>query len=106
MKIALNIIGILIFFLTKFATRKDKDAPVSASFWLKDNWEQLIAVALFDVALMLLVFTGGLQLSFEKLTVIPAWLQVTGDGAVCFAVGAFIAWAAYTGYKKIVLDKR
>jgi hypothetical protein len=106
MKILLNILGILIFFFTKLAGRKDKTEPLSVKFWIKDNFEQLIVVALIDVALMLLLVTGGLKLSFEKLPNIPNWLQVVGDGAACLLIGAFLAYAGYEAYKKIVLDKR
>jgi Kef-type K+ transport system membrane component KefB len=107
MKIALNIIGILIFFLVRLAGRKDKDAPLSIKFWLKDNWEQLAAVVLFDVALMLLVFQGGLQFNFEKIApMLPKGVQLAGDAAMCFLVGLLFAWGIYAGYKKMVIDKR
>jgi hypothetical protein len=107
MKIALNIIGILIFFLVRLAGRKDKDSPFSIRFWLKDNWEQLAAVVLFDVALMLLVFQGGLQFNFEKIApMLPEGVQLAGDAAMCFLVGLLFAWGIYSGYKKMVIDKR
>lgn len=107
MKILLNILGILIFFFARFAGRKDKDAPVSAKFWLKDNWEQLVVVALFDVALMLLVIEGGLKFNFEKLApMLPDGVQLAGDLALCFLVGLLFAWGFYVGYKKVVLEKR
>jgi hypothetical protein len=102
MKILLNVLGILIFFLNRFAGRKDKTAPVTAKFWLKDNWEQLVCVGLIDVALMLLVFQGGLQVNFERLApMLPEGVQLTGDSAVCLLVGMIFSWAGYVGYKKL-----
>lgn len=107
MKIALNIIGIAIFFLVRLGGRKNTATPLSIKFWLKDNWEQLAAVILIDVALMLLVFQGGLQFNFEKLApMLPDGVQLAGDAALCFAVGALFAWGVYVGYKKMVLEKR
>jgi hypothetical protein len=105
MKILLNVLGILIFFFVRLQGR-DKSIPFSIKFWVKDNWEQLVTISLIDVALMILVFTGGLQLSFEKLPSIPDWLQLTGDGFVCLLVGALISYLGYEAYKKLVLDKR
>lgn len=103
MKIALNVIGILIFFFVKLAGRKDKSSPLSIQFWLKDNWEQLIAVSLIDVALMLLVFQGGLQVNFEKLApMLPDGVQLVGDGAICLLIGMIFSFVGYEGYKKIM----
>jgi hypothetical protein len=106
MKIALNIIGIAIFFLVRLGGRKDKTTPFSVKFWLKDNWEQLVAILLVDVALMLLVFQGGLQFNFEKIApMLPDGVQLAGDSALCFLVGSLFAWLVYVAYKKAVLDK-
>lgn len=106
MKILLNILGVCIFFLNRFAGRKDKDAPVSAKFWLKDNWEQLLAVSLFDVALMLLVINGGLEFNFEKIApMLPEGVKLAGDLALCFLVGLIFAWLVYVGYKKMIQGK-
>lgn len=102
MKILLNVIGIAIFFLNRFSGRKNKDAPVSVSYWLKDNWEQLLIVALFDVALMLLVFFGGLEFNFERIApMLPDGVKLVGDSALCFLVGLVFAWVTYVGYKKL-----
>jgi hypothetical protein len=107
MKIALNVIGILIFFLVRLSGRKDKGSELSIKFWLKDNWEQLSAVVLFDVALILLVFQGGLKFNFEKIApMLPDGVQLIGDAALCFLVGLFFAWGVYVGYKKMVIEKR
>jgi len=106
MKWILNIIGIAIFFLVRFGNRKDKSKEASATFWLKDNWAQLIAVLLFEVGLMLLFGEGGLNISFEKIEWLPAWLQIIGDSATAFVIGLLGAWLAYVGYKKILLEKR
>jgi len=105
MKIILNIIGILIFFLNRFSGRKDKTKAPSLAFWLKDNWGELTIIALFDVALMMLVFQGGLEFNFEKLTMLPDGIQLAGDGALCFIIGLILSWGAYVGYQKLFKSK-
>lgn len=106
MKVVLNILGVLIFFFVKLSGRKNRETPLSIKYWFKDNWEQLIAIALFDIALMLLVFQGGLQFNFEKIApMLPDGVQLAGDSALCFLVGLFFAWGVYAGYKKMVFKK-
>lgn len=106
MKTLLNTLGILIFFLVKLSGRTDRDKPLSIQYWLKDNWEQLIAILLVDISLMLLVFQGGLQFNFEKIApMLPDGVQLAGDGALCFLVGLVFAWAVYNGYKAMMFKK-
>ena len=105
MKIIFNVLGILIFFFIRLGGR-DKTIPFSAKFWLKDNWEQLVAVVLFDIALMLLVIEGGLEFNFEKIApMLPDGVQLAGDSALCFLVGLVFAWGVYVGYKKFIQGK-
>ena len=106
MKIILNVIGIVIFFLSRFSNRKDKTTEPSIKFWFKDNWEQLITIGLFDVALMILASKQALNIDFSKLTFLPDWLQLVGDVALFFVIGLLGAYLAYEGYQKRVIDKR
>ena len=106
MTVILNIIGVLIFFLSRFQGRTDKTKSASLSFWLKDNWGELVIIALFDVALMMLVFIGGIELNFDKIApMLPDGVKLAGDGAMCFVIGLFIAWLFYKGYQKIIKKK-
>jgi Kef-type K+ transport system membrane component KefB len=106
MKILLNALGILIFFLNRYAGRTDKAQPFSGKKWLSENWEQLTIVALFDVALMLLVINGGLEFNFEKIApMLPEGVKLAGDLSLCFLVGLLFAWLVYVGYKKMVKGK-
>jgi hypothetical protein len=106
MKILINILGIITFFWVRFTNRTDKTAEPSLKFWLKDNYEQLVCIGLIDIALMLLVFQGGLKVSFEKLPGLPDWIQLIGDGAMYYLVGLVFSYFAYEAYKKLVIDKR
>lgn len=106
MKIFINVIGILIFFINRYAGRKDKTKDPNIKYWLKDNWEQLTVIALFDIALMILMSKEGLNIDFSKLEFLPNWLQFTGDLAFSFVLGVAGAWLAYCAYKKLIIDKR
>ena len=106
MKILLNVLGILIFFLNRYAGRTDKAQPFSGNKWLKENWEQLTIVAFFDVALMLLVINGGLEFNFEKIApMLPEGVKLAGDLSLCFLVGLLFSWLVYVGYKKIIKER-
>lgn len=106
MEVILNIIGITIFFLNRLANRRNRESPLSAKFWFRDNWEQVGIIVLFDVALMLLVFQGGLEFNFDKLApMMPEGMQLAGDSALCFVVGLFLAKGCYEGYKKLFKNK-
>ena len=106
MKVLLNALGILIFFLNRYAGRTDKTEPFSGKKWLKENWEQLTIIALFDVALMLLVINGGLEFNFEKIApMLPEGVKLAGDLSLCFLVGLLFSWLVYVGYKKMVKGK-
>ncbi len=106
LKIILNVLGIVTFFWVRFANRTDKVKEPTIGFWLKDNFEQLIGIALLDIAIIMLVLTGGLQLSFEKIQTLPDWVQINGDRAVYYFTGLIFALLGYEAVKKLILDKK
>lgn len=105
MKLLLNLIGILIFFINRYANRTKK-TDFSFKFWIRDNWEQSAMIILFDIALMILLSKEGLNIDFNQLAFLPSWLQLIGDMASSFIIGLLGAWVIYCGYKKIVINKR
>ena len=105
-KIVLNLLGIVTFFWVRFANRTDKTKEPTLKFWLKDNFEQLIGILLIDIAIVMLVFVGGLQLSLEKITTLPDWVQLTGDSAIFYLTGLIFPLMGYELVKKTILEKR
>ena len=105
-KIVLNVLGIVTFFWVRFANRTDKMKQPTIGFWFRDNFEQLIGIALLDIAIIMLVLTGGLQLSFEKIQTLPEWIQLTGDSAIFYLTGLIFALLGYEAVKKLILDKK
>ena len=52
--LVLNLIGILIFFINRYANRTKKTIGFSLKFWLKDNWPEVSSTLLFDLALIVI----------------------------------------------------
>jgi hypothetical protein len=97
MKILLNVLGVIIFFLLRFDGRADKTKETSLVFWAKDNWVECIVIALFDFALLILGLYGGLQIDFTKIfPLLPDWVTIGGDMALSFAIGLFGGYAGYS----------
>lgn len=105
MKILLNIIGIMIFFINRYANRSKKAAAFSFEFWVKDNWPELSTVILLDIALMILLFHPGTEISFDKLfETLPFGLKVAGDLGMSFLLGLGLSAGFYSVFKKKVRD--
>lgn len=102
----LNALGIFIYFLTRYINRTDRAKEPSRAYWWRDNWPELIIILMFDVALMLLVIVGGVQLNFEKIFPAAAeWLTFTGDAAAAFIIGLLLSHMIYQAYK-VFIKKR
>jgi len=96
MKILLNFLGIVLYFLMRFQNRRDKKAEPDIKFWLKDNGVELIIITLFDVSLMLLLLKGGLVIDLNKyFPSLPDGVAFTGDLAICFLIGLVLAAGIY-----------
>lgn len=96
MKILLNFLGIVLYFLMRFQNRTDKTLEPDIKFWFKDNWVELTIITLFDVSLMLLLLKGGLVIDLNKyFPSLPDGVAFTGDLAICFLIGLVLASAVY-----------
>lgn len=91
--IILNILGIAICFLTKFNSRRNQDRTFSLSFWVKDNWPELVITVLFDAALVLLVMVGDIQLNVAEF--LPEWVTSVGGLTISFLLGLGLAAGIY-----------
>lgn len=91
--IILNIIGIAICFIVKYNNRREKDKGFSLSFWMRDNWPELMVTGLLDVAIVLLVVTGDLQINAAKF--LPEWVIASGSLTLYFLIGLAISAGVY-----------
>lgn len=107
MKILLNILGILTFFLIRFINRSDKVTEPKLKFWIKDNKWELLLICLVDIQLVIFVIAGGLQIDLAKLfPSLPAGITFTGDWVLCALIGWFVSWLVYIAIKKKIEETK
>jgi hypothetical protein len=105
MRILLNVIGILIYFINRYANRANKAPDFSLKFWLKDNWPEMTTTILLDVALMILLFSPGTEISFDALfSKLPFGVKIAGDLLMSFLLGLGLSSLFYSIFKKKVKD--
>ena len=107
MKILLNAIGILIYFINRFANRSKKTVKFSFKFWISDNWPELATTILIDIALMILLFSPGTEINFDDLFAkLPFGLKVAGDLFMSFLLGLGLSHLFYVIFKRKVKDAK
>jgi len=96
MKILLNFLGILLYFLMRYNGRTNKETEPDIKFWIKDNGVELLIITLFDVSLMLLLLKGGVVIDLNKyFPSLPDGVAFTGDLAICFMIGLVLSAGVY-----------
>lgn len=100
MRWVFNLLGIGIYFLLRYINRSKPSVPISAKFWWKDNWAELLAILLFDITLMLLLILGGITIDLAKyIPSLPDGIAFVGDLGVCFMIGLVISHGFYELFK-------
>lgn len=99
----LNIIGMLIYFIQRYAGRRNK-TKFSFRFWLNDNWPELITSILFNVALMLLLMQPETNINIDDLIKenIPFALQIAVKPLFSFLLGLGLSAFLYKMFKSKV----
>jgi hypothetical protein len=95
--ILLNLIGILVCFITKYGNRRRKDQSFSLKFWWFDNWPELTATVLVDMALLIIFMTEDLKLDVSRF--MPEWVLSIGSLTISFALGLGLAALIYEIFK-------
>jgi len=99
----LNIIGILIYFINRFARRTKKTVAFSFKFWIQDNWPEVSTVILLDIALMILLLGEGTHVNFDDLlSKLPFGLSVAGEPFLAFLLGLGLSSLFYKLFRKKV----
>lgn len=93
MKIIMNMLGILIYFLNRFANRRAKDKTFNIVFWLKDNWPEFTVIALVDISLLILVLSN--EISITAIEALPSIVAQAGDLTMAWLLGLGLASAIY-----------
>jgi hypothetical protein len=97
----LNIIGMLIYFIQRYAGRRNK-TKFSFRFWLNDNWPELITSILFNVALMLLLMQPETNINIDDWLKenIPFQLQIATKPLFSLLLGIGLSALIYKMYRK------
>jgi len=107
MKILLNLIGVMIYFINRYSKRTFKTTKFSSTFWLKDNWPEMSTILLLDIALMILLFSPGTEINFDDLfSKLPFGLKIAGDLLMSFLLGLGLSSLFYTIFKRKVRDAK
>lgn len=96
----LCLMGILVYFINRYANKKQKDTKLSLSYWFKDNWPELTTTLLLNAAIMILVHLPGTTVDLTKLTdSLPFGLNVAGVPTLSFLLGLGLTAAFYRMFK-------
>jgi hypothetical protein len=100
MKILLNLIGIAIYFINRYANRSQKKLAFDYRYWLKDNWPEMTTVLLLDAALMILLFAPGTEVNFDDLlSSLPIGIKISGSWLMSFLLGLGLSSLFYRIFK-------
>lgn len=107
--IFLNFLGVIFYFLQRLARRNNKKVKPTIEFWLKDNWIELVSVAIIDVILMIILLqpetSVGLDSLIQKYVPFIA-LQVSVKPAMSALIGLLFAKFVYEIVKKAKYGKK
>jgi hypothetical protein len=100
MKILLNILGIAIYFINRYANRAQKQRPFDYRYWIKDNWPEMVTVLITDIVLMILLFSPGTEINFDEiLGTLPIGIKVSGSLLMSFLLGLGLSSMFYKFFK-------
>lgn len=95
----LNLIGILTYFINRFANRKNK-TKFNFRFWLRENMPELLSTLLINIALMLLLMQPETNINIDtwlkdnvpfamQIAIKPLFSLLLGLGLSAFLYGLF-----------------
>ena len=97
--IILCMLGILVYFINRYANRSRKTRP-SLSYWWADNWPEFIATVAMNLALMIIIHLPQTYVSLDRLfTGLPFDIKVSGIPALSFALGLGLTASFYRMFK-------
>jgi hypothetical protein len=103
----LNLIGIMIYFINRYAKRTKRTIAFSFKFWLRDNWAELVPVLLLNLALMIIIhLPDSAELIEKAFAKLPEWVSILGIPGVCFGLGLGLSSLFYEIFKKKVKDAK
>jgi hypothetical protein len=103
----LNFLGVLIYFINRYANRSKKTVSFSFRYWLSDNWPEMSTIILIDVALMILLLGPGTEVNFDDLfSKLPFGLKIAGEPFLAFLLGLGLSSLFYAIFRKKVNESK
>jgi len=103
----LCLLGIVIYFMNRYANRKMKTKKASFSFWIQDNYPELISTMALNIALMILIHLPETYVSMDKLFEgLPFDMHVSGIPALSFFFGLGLTATFYNLFKTKITKKK
>lgn len=96
----LNLIGVMVYFINKYANRKNK-TKFNGKYWLNDNWPELACTLLLNIALMLLLMQPETNINIDELIKenIPFSLQLAVKPLFSLLLGLGLSEFFYKMFK-------
>ena len=95
----INLIGVLVYFINRYANRGRK-TKFNGKFWFQDNWPELATTLLINIALMLLLMQPETNINIDdflkenvpfalQIAIKPLFSLLLGLGLSAFLYGMF-----------------
>ena len=96
----LCLLGICVYFLRRYDNRKHKNTPVSFSFWIADNWPELLTTLFLNTAIMIIIHLPGTTVDMNPIfSQLPFGLNVAGLPTLSFFLGLGLTWTFYSLFR-------
>lgn len=93
-------IGLLMYFVGRYANRRNK-TKFDWKFWIKDNWPEMVTAILSTIALMVIFLDDGAVFDFSSIfDNIPFIKSLPTDKFISLIVGYLNSWLFYTLMKQ------
>jgi len=92
-------IGILVYFMNRYANRQNK-TKLSWKYWWNDNAPEFFSTLLLNIALMILIHLPDSEVSFTKVfEQLPFGLKLAGVPTLSFLLGLGLSAIFYSLFK-------
>lgn len=99
LSIILNVLGILIYYTSKFVNRNVKD-PFDFRFWFKSNWVKFFLTLLVNAVFMILLLHPETKVDNALKTIFPEGVVFVAKPTFSLLLGLGLALGIYDKVKK------
>lgn len=101
----LAILGMMIYFLGKYAKRNDKVKEPSFKFWINDNWPEALTSVLATVALMIIFTNKDSEFDLSSIiSGIPFVVSLPVNMVISLAIGYLNSLIFYKMFENKIKD--